>query len=67
MRSLEYEMKASQSKEEYIPLFERYIYELKNKEPEKTLDDVVDELQEQTERLEKIEDALTNAPFQEAL
>lgn len=64
LKSLENKLKVSETREDYAPEFERYIYELKQQEPEKTLDDVVSELETHTKKLEEIESALAKAPFQ---
>ncbi len=63
-KQLEYEKKTAVTREDYIPIFERYISELQEAEPEATTDDVVDQLKEANERLEKLEDAISRSPYQ---
>jgi methyl-accepting chemotaxis protein len=48
-------MRTSSTKEQYIPVFERYIQELENKAPDATLDDVVTELQTLREQFSDLE------------
>ena len=51
------------TKEEYIPMFNRYIGELQNAQPEATLDDVVDELQDIKNALSEVEDSIARASY----
>lgn len=49
-------MKTTATKEDYIPVFNRYITELENQAPEATLDDVVGELRILITRVEELEE-----------
>jgi len=60
---LAFEKETTTTKEEYIPLFDRYITELQAQEPESTLDDVVDELQEIQAAVADLEDAVARASY----
>ncbi len=48
-------MKTTATKEQYIPIFERYISELEKQAPESTLDDVVGRLDTLIERVVDLE------------
>jgi len=63
---LTYEKKMSVTKEEYAPLFDKYIKDLEDSKPEKTTDDVVDKLEDIKDKIEKLEDAIEKASLQGA-
>ena len=67
-KQLEYEKNVSTTREEYAQKFDRYIAELQGADYEpKTLDDVVDSLDELIEQNKKIEDAIATASYQPTL
>lgn len=49
-------LKATSTKEEYIPIFDRYIQEIEAQAPEATTDDVVAQLKILIDRVEKLEE-----------
>ena len=61
---LENEMKTTTTKEEYIPIFDKYIDELQKAEPEKDTDDVVDELEALNIKIDNLVDAIEKASYQ---
>ncbi|MCD6432684.1 MAG: hypothetical protein J7L21_01450 [Sulfurimonas sp.] len=63
---LEHEKKMSATREDYTLSFESYILELKNAEPEATLDDVVDEIKESNIKLDNLTDAIAESSYQKA-
>ena len=65
LKELEYAKKMSLTKEDYIPKFEEYIDKLSALEyvEEKTTDDVVDELEEMNDKLDKLTDAIERASY----
>ncbi len=61
---LEYEKAMSVTKEEYIPLFDAYIQELQNAEPEKDIGDAVTELETLNKKVDELQDIIEKAQFQ---
>jgi len=68
-KQIEYEKKMSVTKEEYMLKFNDYIEKLQSAEyvPEKTTDDVVDELELANTKLDNLLDAIEKASYQGAL
>ena len=65
-KQLDYEKKMSTSRENYLLLFEDYTNELRQQEPEKTLDDVVDSIEATNEKLDDLHDAISKSSYQKA-
>ncbi len=63
-KQLEYEKAMSITKEEYIPLFDEYIKNLKDAEPEKTTDDVVDSLEDINKKIDELKDTIEASSYQ---
>ena len=62
-KQLDNEKKMSTTKEDYQEVFDKYIDDLKDAEPEKTTDDVVDELKEMNLRIDDLQDAIERAKY----
>ncbi len=61
---LEYEKQMSVTKEEYIPIFDSYIQALQEAEPEKDINDAVNELENINKKIDELQDIIEKSAYQ---